>query len=759
MENILNVLKIVFNLDPLIKVAFLFTVLCRFRYIKEQGFLSRKSIKWSSTFFFKFFVNCFFIFHFGSFTLIHINCIIQDKDNELCMCNYQYSPTFLSNDNIYKYILIAYYLLDSFSWFISTVLLYYEYIRNIPQSWTSLRLFWCVNGLYEIAKTFSLIYSSSINMVSIMVIYIFQSFLSFILLCLSLFFPYDYQTTDESFLSNLLQESNNTEYEAIDGKSNASKSVRYNIEIKVEEAEIDSNDSINEAEKKALLILNFSLNIMSNNKENNDKYSSKRSIESIIDFNERIEKTFREIAKKHKKKDNNIGYVYTLVNQVYTISLIIKNKKMKCSNNVMSSETQVSYKEKYKTLETIYSKLCSLNAQFFLEFLKFLKYNNKMIIDSLLQQMEIFNNQLSTNASSSSHKEKELDHLVDAINLLEPMQTNIYGLSNYFEDNRKLIFRYINEIISNEEYISVKANIYDNIGGTLQCSLTMNKETFSFSITLRQIEEYINKEKESNKEDGILSQINTLIQDKQNILNNIKGLEIRLTKLINDILYYNENLFDLFPIDVIMKVQKSQLKSELFISFFDKSKSPILYDDEEEDEIIITTMKKKEKDFRNYQFDCEIEQIYNTKTDIIIIVKLKAICKTKQFFVWKVEISLMELFHLLNDIMNNPQVKQYYKVLENSLSTLIEQIASLFKEYNIVLSKNKNSLHLLNTSNDFKNKIKVFNDKSHMLPIERSEIFSLLEESLKILLQDENRYIFYSSSFRSLINISFINKQ
>ena len=154
---------------------------------------------------------------------------IQDKDNELCMCNYQYSPTFLSNDNIYKYILIAYYLLDSFSWFISTVLLYYEYIRNIPQSWTSLRLFWCVNGLYEIAKTFSLIYSSSINMVSIMVIYIFQSFLSFILLCLSLFFPYDYQTTDESFLSNLLQESNNTEYEAIDGKSNASKSVRYKL--------------------------------------------------------------------------------------------------------------------------------------------------------------------------------------------------------------------------------------------------------------------------------------------------------------------------------------------------------------------------------------------------------------------------------------------------------------------------------------------------------------------------------------------------
>ena len=119
----------------------------------------------------------------------------------------------------------------------------------------------------------------------------------------------------------------------------------------------------------------------------------------------------------------------------------------------------------------------------------------------------------------------------------------------------------------------------------------------------------------------------------------------------------------------------------------------------------------------------------------------------------------MELFHLLNDIMNNPQVKQYYKVLENSLSTLIEQIASLFKEYNIVLSKNKNSLHLLNTSNDFQNKIKVFNDKSHMLPIERSEMFSLLEESLKILLQDENRYIFYSASFRSIINISFINKQ
>ena len=764
MEKVLKLSKIVFNLDPLIKIAFLFTVLCRFRYIKEQGFLSRNSIKWSSTFFFKFFVNCFFIFHFGSFTLIHINCIIQDKDNKLCMCNNTYSLNFLSIDHIYKYILIAYYLLDSFSWFISSVLLYYEYTRHIPQSWSSLRLFWCVNGLNEIIKVCLLIYQfySDSKMISIIVIYGLQSFISLILLCLSLFSPYDYQTNDESFLSNLLQESNNTEYEAIDGNSNVSKSVKYNIEIKVEEAEIYNNDSINESEKKALLILNFSLNILSNSKENNDKYSSKRSIESIIDFNERIEKTFKEISKKHKKKDNNIGYVYTLVNQVYTISLIIKNKKMKCSNNVMSAETKISYQEKYKTLETIYSKLCSLNAQFFLEFLKFLKYNNKMIIDSLLQQIEIFNNQLSTNASSSSHKEKELDPLVDSINLLEPMQSNIYGISNYFDDNSKFILRYINEVISNEDYISVKVNEFDTLLGTLKCSYIMNKDIISFSITLSKLEEYINKEIEIKKEDSILSQINTLIQDKQNIGKNTKGLEIRLTRLINDIFYYNENLFDLFPIDVIIKVQKNQLKSELFISFFDKSKNIKLYYDEEEDEIldqIITTMKKKEKDFRNYEFDCEIEQSYNTKTDIIITVKLKAICKTKQFFVWKVEISLIELFHLLNDIMNHPQVKQYYKVLEHSLNTLIEQIASLFKENNIVLSKNKNSLHLLSNSNDFKNKIKLFNDKPHKLPIERTKMFSSMEESLKNLLQDENRYIFYSASFRSLINISFINKQ
>ena len=119
-----NKFLIIRSVSGFFKLLFLISAILRFKTY-SIGFFNRNKLKWTNSFSKKILANLF----------LSINYI---------------SLFFLTYD---KFYLIPYiWLFFSCVWFISVILLYFEYRRRLDQTWFGLRGFWLINGIIYIIK-------------------------------------------------------------------------------------------------------------------------------------------------------------------------------------------------------------------------------------------------------------------------------------------------------------------------------------------------------------------------------------------------------------------------------------------------------------------------------------------------------------------------------------------------------------------------------------------------------------------------------
>ena len=110
-----------FAVGGLVKVIFLGFAIYSYFTNKQIGHYLRSKYKWSNSFFIKMTLNFWICMNYASMAL-------------------------------YFWNIYSFFVANSFIWFVSCSLLYFEYIRRIPHKWVGLRFFWFGNGIVYIAK-------------------------------------------------------------------------------------------------------------------------------------------------------------------------------------------------------------------------------------------------------------------------------------------------------------------------------------------------------------------------------------------------------------------------------------------------------------------------------------------------------------------------------------------------------------------------------------------------------------------------------
>lgn len=744
---------IFYSIDFLIKFLFILCSVVRISQIKSKGIYQKKNGQWGDLFFSKLLLNFLLSIFNGAQSLVFLKM----------------NPTpIIDNIRKFKYYLISIISFDSITWFIAALLLFSEYNRHLPQSWLSLRFLWFFNGLKDIAH---LIFGI-VNCVQkkefkgFMLVLIIQCFFSSFLLCFSLFASYDYVVADQILEANLMPkeilEPDSKKEERIGDLSE----IKYNIEIKITESNNDSQNldgskksaSINDERISKLneeLLVNFSIKIKSNTKPKKQNYNTTKTISSLISFNEELKEKLKEMYDQKKNKNKTDSFTQSLINQAYSTSYQINSIINQDKNITHSTESSISIPSILHTLELIYVKLSKLSPSFLIEFLKYLEINNKQIFDSLLNKIE----SMSNNKSNHQINSRPLSLVkLDGIGEKEFNQMN----NNYFK-----MEQFVNDMLGYTEYIKIIIESYDQDKEAFICLYKVEKyvNSIPFEISLEKLDEYLEQEKDNfpidiitstrSGKNTIIMEIANLLQEQTSMEKIINLLEVKLTKLVNDLFYYDEDLFSLFSLNKIIKLDIDTFDRSPLINFFTEpvNEQRIYY-------------QQKETDFRYYSFECELQKILTNNinntdegdisySNIVIIYTIKASGPNNKIYGWTAEIDLQNFYFVITEMLDNRRVKLYYSNLSILLKQLKNQIKNILDSYNINIVPKRSSLNFFNSSNSsMKENLSMRNIGGDS---DRKQYFFLFDESFKKLFTKQYQTIFYSTDCRKIFNFREMN--
>jgi hypothetical protein len=108
--------------------------------------------------------------------------------------------------DIFEYYSYLFFV-NALIWLVNISLLYFEYRRKLPQSWTAIRTFWLLNGIFYFCKFIFLLTYFNVDEISeirrLLFMYVVQGCLSTILLYCSIFIPQDYDDTISSLAEDM----------------------------------------------------------------------------------------------------------------------------------------------------------------------------------------------------------------------------------------------------------------------------------------------------------------------------------------------------------------------------------------------------------------------------------------------------------------------------------------------------------------------------------------------------------------------------
>jgi hypothetical protein len=274
------------------------------------------------------------------------------------------------------------------------------------------------------------------------------------------------------------------------------------------------------------------------------------------------------------------------------------------NTNLLSSSLQsqnISLGSKIKTLETVYVNLCR-NFVFFLpEFLKFLEVKDTKLIEKLTNSLENFNSNFNFHDShfkanmvaegsndytenlnksqlSTTHEKMQFNSNLAKKSISGSEKTSekkddFYSeLDTQSHTNNDLIktMTFINNIVTNEKYLRIlikdlkeKKNLLDS---TIVCEILVNevRSGIIINVSYKYLLDYCNNTK--LKKTHKIKELKNIISEHKNILllkkekNSMrKKLSHIFTKLVNDLFYFETELFNLFEINKLL-VRKINLQ-------------------------------------------------------------------------------------------------------------------------------------------------------------------------------------------------------
>ena len=611
------------------------------------------NINWSKILIFKFSINIILIL-----LSLSIGIMFIYEETDICIL-----------DKILCNIYIGiYFLIEGIVWLFSSILLYKEahFFRN--QSWNGLRFFWFTNGLFSILKIISFVYyiivQSEYNKIGIYILF-WNSFFSLILFYYSIFRPYDFSYQPAQLINKTIENKEvNAELNSI-SISNSDSILDFNEDLlydDLSDEEILYKITINNEAFNLFLKLktnDFSKMIFIIN-VNNDKYNKQKTPSEITKF-------FLNLIKCYKNKNygNNI---LNLVQQSYNISLTLNPKKNSFTGK----------KENLNTLSHLCNESIKTSNNYLLDLLLFLDLSNINLvqtlqnnnIESVLEEFQNIEEENSNNEDNLNEisKRKTLNNINNAI--LENSNNNISVnnkkiiLNSFHQISRDLIksYTFFNNILTKEKFISIKVVKYNEDQSEIECILKTSNPNKEVAININS-ENLVNILYNNELLTYYVDNINTMIEK-----NDFSIFELLLNDYLNNLIYYDEKLFNEFKLNKILNLDIEKFDVDLLINFFEKDNLECA------------------NDITNMLFDIVLQPIneINDKNNIFNInFELKGVDKknviddnNKEI---NMDLNLVKLYIIIDGIL--PVINSYLKKNFNQLYSVLNEIKTNIENY------------------------------------------------------------------------------
>ena len=774
MENIGQYFIIASSSDIITKFISLILFIKRFYYISKEvknkyplslTYLDnslkeeKENKNWSKTSIIKLIINIILSiisFALGVLFFLYYFKIVGDYLNTQKIFPYK------DKDNYKKIIITIYFLFEGLIWLLSSILYYKEtkYYRN--QSWNGLRFFWFSNGIYTFLKiatfTIIIIMGSSKDFYTYYITYffLFQSLLSIILLYYAIFRPYDFIYRNIEQL--LAEDKNNNELNSISCENSLLDSNDnyddddYNYSFK---DNLLSSISIKNNEKPKTIDILIEIKTIDFKTINfiiilkEEKYDIQKSPSGLCHFYKNLIKCY-----KNKKYENNI---INLIQQSYNISLTLNPER----------NSYTGKKDSLKTLTHLCNQAIKISNNFLLDLLLFLDLSHINLVE-LLQNNNI-QSVIEDFENIEDNKEAEFIFEINKNNSKKSINNsalNIYktnSINSVGHMSRDIIklYTFFNNIMIKDDYISIKIMRYDEEKKEMIFSLKINNPIKEILVNVNS-ENLIDTLYDDELKTYYIDNIETMIEE-----NNYSIFELLLNEYLQNIIYYDENLFNQFQLNKILNLDIEKFSEEVLINFFEDNNiecvnniANILFD-------IVLHPLDKNIPIDNYLFSIKYtlkgidkknilnDDIKEVNIDLNIIKLYIIIDNILPVINSYIKRNFNELHSSLNEI--KIYIENYIEILFNTNADGIKKIK--FKsEQEVNKVKYKKSLFGEKKINEFssimKNKLiankKDLEDKNEII----NEKIQQINKAITNILNNSNlKYVLFFSDMRKILGI------
>ena len=669
MENKIKLLLIICSSDIITKIISLILFIKRFSaiskeiknktkisypYLEPSFSSSKENGNWTCTSKFKLSINIIIsILSFGIGILFYLKIKDEDRLNDDCVFN---------DCDKYILILLIYFLFEGIIWILSSILFYKEIKNYRNQSWNGLRFFWFSNGTFNLIKiatiAFIIIDNENDRFYGNYII-CGHCFFSFILFYYSIFRPYDFKYriidhVNNKELSNELNPiSNNSSFLDYSGsydyeENNIPKEeLLYRINIK-------NNDLNNQKPIETYILVkiktnDFSVFYFTIILKKSEKYNKVKNPYEISNF-------FKKLIRIYKYKNYESSLI-NLVQQSYNISLTLNP-----DNNSYTGK-----KESINTLAHLCNEAIKTSNNFLLDILLFLDLSEIELVqilqnnnvETVMEQLDSFDkdeDEYSINNIITSPRKISSDNNENNI-IIGDKKININSGYQTSRDMIKL-YSFFNNVLIRDNFISIKILKYDEDKSEIECLIKTNNPNKEANINIIG-EDLLDIIYDDELKTYYIDNFHSMIEK-----NDYSILDLLLTDYFNNLIYYDENLFNQFQLNKILNLDIEKFDEDLLINFFENQNIECV------------------NDITNYLFDIIISpkddnNIFSLKFIIKRVDKNNIINENNKEV--NFDLNLIKLYIIIDNIL--PIINSYLKKNFNELYSSLVELKTYIENY------------------------------------------------------------------------------
>ena len=405
----------------------------------------------------------------------------------------------------------------------------------------------------------------------------------------------------------------------------------------------------------------------------NKTYKKEKSPSEISIFLKKLIKIF-----KNKKYENNI---INLLQQSYNISLTLNPERNSFSGK----------KESINTLTHLCNEVIKLSNNFLLDLLLFLDLSNISLVQTLRDNnIESVSEELNNDIESEDEDESNVENIINNMSkrktfkssLSKYENTSIMGDKKIFINNmnqmsRDMIklYNFFNSILTKENCISIKIIKVNDEKNNIECLLKTNNPIKEAIINIDS-ENLLDIIYDDQLKTYYIDNFNSMIEN-----NDFSILDLLLSDYLNNLIYYDEILFNQFQLNKILNLDIEKFNEDILINFFENENiecqnmiSNILFDiilQQFDGDVLI--------DNKILSIKCQLKGV--DKTNIIDGNNKEAI----------IDLNLLAFYKVINNVL--PIINIYLKKNLSELYSSLNEIKTYIENYlEVIFNKSQEDI-------------------------------------------------------------------